>query len=610
MNKMKSIIKEHRVGLARILISALLLIEALVLSRFEQALMALICNIVAYIIIAFEIIIDALRELFKERRIDETMLMCVASLGAMIIGEFFEGILVLILYTIGEIFEDIASDSSKRSIESLAQIRPDKARLQSGDIVNASIVQAGELIEVLPGERIPLDGEIVSGVGMIDTSVMTGESLPVEVREGSEVLSGCLNCDAVLIIKVKRTLERSAAQRIIDLSQNALERKTKSEKFITAFARIYTPVVIILALLLALVPPLFDNYQFAPWAYKALSMLAVSCPCAIVISVPLAYFCGIAYASKKGILIKGSSVIDMLCKVKTIAFDKTGTLTKSQLHVTKIEPVSGIGKTELLKYACMAEQKSTHPIALAIVTEAQKVNIDFALGENYHEEVGFGVECDSKYGHIKAGNREFVNPPSEAHANIYVSIDGKYIGSISMGDELKANSKITFEKLTEMGIKDKIILSGDKKSKVKSIARSLHADDAFAELSPAEKLEMLEKMLAEKKGAVAYCGDGINDTPCLARADVGIAMGALGSDSAVESSDVVIMDDDIERVARTIKIARSTKRTVVANIVLSLVIKGAMLILTALGIVPMLGAVLADVGILILAIALALFAGK
>lgn len=535
--------------------------------------------------------------------------MTVASIGAMIIGEYFEGILVLVLYTIGEIFEDVAKDSSRRSLEALATIRPDKARLD-GEMVKAGNVEIGEIIEVYPGERIPLDGDVVDSIGSVDTSVITGESAPVQVRDGSEVLAGCLNCDTVLKIKVKRKLERSAAQRIIDLSQNALERKTKSEKFIKVFARVYTPIVIILALIIALVPPFFDGYNFAPWAYKALSMLAVSCPCAIVISVPLAYFCGIAYASKKGILIKGSCIVDALCGVKEIAFDKTGTLTKSELHVTKIEPATGIKKSELLKYACIAEKKSNHPIAVAVLNEARKVNIDIEEGENYHESIGFGVECDSEYGHIKAGNREFVNPPSDEHANIYVSINDKYIGSISMGDELKANSKITFENLERMGIKNKVILSGDKRAKVKAIARSLHADKAYAELTPEQKLEALEKMLVEAKGKVAYCGDGINDTPCLARADIGIAMGALGSDSAVECSDVVIMDDDIEKVSRAIKIARSTKRTVVANIVLSLLVKATMLVLTALGIVPMLGAVLSDVGILLVAIILALFAGK
>lgn len=607
---MKRILSEHKFGLIKVLLSVLLLIEAVVLAHFDLSLMSTVCYIFSYGIISYKIIFSSLKELFKEKNIGEELLMTVVSLGAMIIGEFFEGILVLVLYTVGEIFGDAASDGSRRTLEALASIRPDKARLASGEIVNVSTVEVGEIIEVLPGERIPLDGDIVDGSGYIDTSVMTGESVPVEVRVGSEALAGCLNGETVLKIKVKRVAQSSAAQRIIDLSQNALEKKTKSEKFISVFAKVYTPIVIGLALVIAIVPPLFDDYDFVSWIYKALSMLAVSCPCAIVISVPLSYYCGVAYAARNGILIKGSCTIDSLCNVKTIAFDKTGTLTKSELHVTKIEPIGGVDKTELLKYVCIAEMKSTHPIALAIILEAGKLNITPTEGENYHEKIGFGVECDTEYGHIKAGNKEFVEAPSDVHGNILVSLDGKFIGTISLGDELKANSKIAFEQLTRLGIKNKVIVSGDKKSKVKAIARSLLADKAYAELTPEEKLETIEKLIEETKGKLAYCGDGINDTPALARADVGIAMGALGSDSAVESSDVVIMDDDIGKVPKAIKIAKHTKATVVGCIVVSLLVKATMLVLSALGLVPMLGAVIADVGILIWAVAFSLFAGR
>ena len=608
---MKKIFAEHKIGLIKILLSILLLIEATVLAHFDESLMSLICNIVAYGIISHSIIFHALKALFKKGKIDEKLLMTVASLGAMIIGEFFEAVLVLALYTTGEIFEDVATDSSRRSLETLASIRPDKARLVEGTIVNASSVEVGTIIEVFSGERIPLDGDVVNSVGSVDTSVITGESLPIEVREGSEVLAGYLNYNTPLKIRVKRPLGASAAQRIVDIAENALERKTKSEKFISVFSKFYTPIVIILALLVAIIPPLFDNYSFMSWAYKAFSMLAVSCPCAIVISVPLSYFCGIAYASKKGALVKGSSVIDKLCKIKSIAFDKTGTLTKSTLHVTKIEPISGVDKTELLKYVCIAEQKSTHPIALAILSEASKLNIVIDdEGKNHSESVGFGIECDSKFGHIKAGNRAFVGAPEDAHGNILVSLNGRYIGSISLGDEVKANAKIAFEKLTKLGILNKIIISGDKESKVKAIARSTGAQEYYHSLDPEQKLEVLELLISNSKGMVAYCGDGINDTPSLARADVGIAMGALGSDSAIECSDVVIMDDDIEKVARVIKIAKRTKRIAVLNIIISLAIKASMLALTALGLVPMLGAVIADVGVLILAITLSLFAGK
>lgn len=608
---MKKIFFEHKIGFIKVLLSVLLLIEATILSHNEMSLMALTCHIVSYCIIAHEIIFRALKELFKKREIGEELLMTVASVGAMIIGEYFEGILVLVLYTIGEIFEDIATDRSRCSIETLASIRPDKARILDGDIVNAAGVEIGTIIEVLPGERIPLDGDVIDSVGSVDASVITGESEPIEVRDGNEVLSGCLNCNTVLKIKVKRRLSSSAAQRIIDLSQNALQRKTRSEKFIKAFAKFYTPIVILLSVLIAVIPPLFDGYNFLPWAYKALSMLAVSCPCAIVISVPLSYYCGIAYASKNGILIKGSSVVDSLCKVKTMAFDKTGTLTKGSIHVFQIEPVSGLDKLELLRYTGIAEAKSTHPIARAIMTEAENVNIVLEQGENYSESVGYGVECDSKYGHIKVGNKEFVsNIPEGSHGSVHVSLNDKYIGSITMGDELKPNSKIAFEKLARLGVKNKVILSGDKRVKVKTTARILLADKWYSELTPEQKLEAIEALIAEADGKVAYCGDGINDTPTLARADVGIAMGALGSDSAVECSDVVIMDDDIEKTAKAVKIAKRTKRIVIANIVISLAVKAIMLALTATGIVPMLGAVLSDVGVLIFAVTLSLFAGR
>ena len=607
---MKRFFSEYKTGAVKILLSVLLLIEAATLAHFGFVSVSVVCYAVSYGIIAYGVIFGALKKLFQRLKIDEELLMSVASLGAMIIGEYFEGILVLVLYSIGEIFEDVAMDSSRASLSSLAKLRPDKARLLSGEMVPVEGIQIGDIIEVYAGERIPLDGDVVESAGSVDTSLMTGESMPVSVRDGSEVLSGYLNCEGVLKIKVKRTAKTSAAQRIIDLSENALEKKTRSEKFISAFAKVYTPVVILLSLAMAIVPPLFDGYNFAPWAYRAFSMLAISCPCAIVISVPLAYFCGVSYAAKNGILIKGSSTIDALSKVKNVAFDKTGTLTKGELHVNKIEPVNGIGKAQLLRYACIAELKSNHPIALALISKAKKLNITLCEGENYNETVGFGIECDSELGHIKAGSKEYINAPEDTHANVYISLDGKYIGSISLGDEVKANSKIAFENLTRLGIKNKIILSGDKRVKVKALARSLLADKAYAELTPDGKLEVIEDLKNELDGYLAYCGDGINDTPAIARADVGIAMGALGSDSAVECSDVVIMDDDIDKVSKAIKIAKHTKAIVISNIILSLAVKAAMLTLSALGLVPMLGAVISDVGLLVWAIIIALFAGR
>lgn len=607
---MKKFFSENKTDLTKILISVLLIVVASVMKSSSLDIASVIIFVAAYAVIAYEIIIGAIRSLVKEKIANEEMLMTVASLGAMIIGEYFEGCMVMLLYCVGELFEHAAEDSSRRSLERLSSIRPDKARIKGGEVIDASLVRIGDVIEVFPGERIPLDGDVLSGVGNVDTSVMTGESVPMEVRYGSEVLAGYLNLNAAICIKVKRELKQSAAQRIIDLSEKAMEKKTVSEKFIKKFAKIYTPIVIALAVAIAIIPPMFDGFNFAPWVYKALSMLAISCPCAFVISVPLTYFCGIGYASKKGILIKGSCTIDALTKVKAIAFDKTGTITKSELHVTRIDAEPGYDKMNILKYVCIAERKSTHPIAMAIMKEGKKFNIDDEVGENYVETVGKGVECDSRYGHIKAGKKSFVGAVCDTPNNIIVSLDGKFIGSVGIGDELKPNSKIAFQKLKKLGVEKRVILSGDKKSKVDAVARTLLADIAYSELKPEDKLDALEEIMSKKSGNVAYCGDGINDIPSLARADVGIAMGAVGSDSAVESSDVVIMDDDIEKVPMSIRIAKRTKTVVLENIILSMTIKVVMLILCGLGLVSMLWAVVSDVGVLILAILNSLRAGR
>lgn len=617
----KKILNERKIALIRILTAICLVIVAFLLDHYKVTpTLSVIVYVLAYGAVAYEVIFSAGKEMIKEKTVGEKLLMTVASLGALVIGEYMEASLVIILYMIGEIVEDSARDRARKSIESLAGIRSDKARIKGGEIIPAGEVKVGDIIEVFPGERIPLDGEICDGAGAIDTSVITGESLPKDVRVGKEVLAGCLNLNAVLCIKVKRPLEKSASQRIIDLAEKAQERKTKNERFIKKFARIYTPSVIGLAVLVAFVPPLIDlispifgGFGFEFWIYKALAVLAVSCPCALVISVPLSYFCGIGYASKRGILIKSSESIDVLRGVEIIAFDKTGTLTGSELHVNKLEANGAKNKIELLEIVGIAEMKSNHPIAIAVVKEAKKFNIELIEGENYVETPGYGVECDSPYGHIKAGNRMFVDPPTGVIGTVYVSVDGKYVGAVGIGDELKANSKIAFEKLRKLGVKKKIILSGDKKSKVDAVARTLLAETAYSNLKPEDKLHALEDIIASNPDMkVAYCGDGINDTPTLARADIGIAMGAIGSDAAVESSDVIIMDDNIEKVPLAIRISKKTHRTVISNIVMSLVVKTAVLILLGLPFVQvkMLHAVLADVGILIVTIINSLRAGR
>lgn len=616
---MRRFFKENKLALLRIIISALFIVSAFLTTDINKYLLISL-YILSYIAVSYEVIIGAFKGLIKEKAVEEKMLMTIASLGAILIGEYLEASLVIILYMIGEMFEDTAKDYSRKSIESLASIRSDRVRIKGGSIVPATEVQIGDIIEVFPGERIALDGDVIAGQGSVDTSVITGESLPRDVYEGSEVLAGYINTNTVITIKVKRPLKSSAAQRIIDLAEKSLEKKTKSEKFIKKFAKIYTPIVIVIASVIAFVPPLIgliypplESFGFNFWLYKALSMLAISCPCAFVISVPLSYFCGIGYASKKGILIKSSAVMDTLRNIEITAFDKTGTLTRSELLVTRIDACGDINKIKLLELVAIVERKSTHPMALAITKEAEKFNLEIEEGENYLETAGGGVECDTKYGHIKAGNRMFVDPPSGIIASIYVSLDGKYIGSIGIGDELKHNSKKTFELLRKLGVKKKIILSGDKKSKVDAVAKTLLAETAYSNLKPEDKLHALEDIMQNNPGMkIAYCGDGINDIPTLARADIGIAMGSVGSDSAIEASDVIIMDDNIENVPRAIKISKRTHRVVMTNIIGSILIKLVILILLSIPALnfKMMYAVLADVGVLILAIINSLRAGR
>lgn len=618
---MKRFIKENLITLLRI-VAASLLVACGYYTKILTEFLPFALFGLAYIILCYDVAIGAFKELFKEKSISDKMLMLLASFGAMAIGEFFEANIILILYMIGELFEDTARDSSKKSIEILAGLQTDRVRLKNGSVMQAKDVTVGEVIEVLPGERIALDGIVVGGLGSVNTSVITGESAPKHIKHGSRVLAGYLNIEAPITIKVTRPLSSSAAQRIVDIAEKSFEKKTKSEKFIKKFARIYTPIAIGVSLLVAIIPPVIDmitpifgNLGFSFWTYKALGVLAISCPCAMVISVPLTYFCGVGYASKKGILIKGSSTIEALRDVEIIAFDKTGTLTRSELVVTSLDTYgTKVDKIKLLELVSIVESKSTHPIAKAITELSKKFNVSIPEGENYIETAGSGVECDSMYGHIKAGTKSFVDAPSGIIASVYVSVDGEYVGSIGIGDQLKYNSKRVFEKLRKLGVKKKIILSGDKKFKVDQIAKNILAEGAYSNLKPADKVHAIEDIKNNNRNLkkIAYCGDGINDVPALARADVGIAMGATGSDSAVEASDVVIMDDNLENVANAIKIAKKTHRRAVFNIVFSLIVKVAVLALLSIPFFnfKMMYAVLADVGLLIFTIINALLAGR
>lgn len=609
---MKKFIKENRLTLMRILAAVCFLCIAVGLS-FVSGVAATVLYLVAFALGGCMIVYRAFLELIQSHRIGEKLLMTVASAAAIAIGEYFEAALIVILFEIGELIEDLAVTGSRKSVSSLASLRPDKARLTgSEELVPVEEVSIGDVIEVRPGERVPLDGVMVQGYGQVDTSVLTGESSPRQLEQGREALAGFLCIKGKLTIRVERAANQSAAQRIIDLSQGAIDKKTRNEKFIRRFANVYTPVIILMAVLLALIPPLFDGYNFTAWIYRACAWLAISCPCALVISVPLSYFCGIGYAAKHGVLIKSSSVMESLEKINVVAFDKTGTLTIPELHVYAIEATEGSSKLEVLKYAYIAEKKSSHPMADAVRKIAEKFNIRAEAGENYSEYVGLGVECDTPGGHVKAGSYNFVGATSGANSGtVFVSLDGRYLGCVAIGDEVKASSRAAFMHLVPLGVTKRVILSGDKKSKVDMVARAVGADANYSNLLPEDKLYAIEDIYETTEGCrLAYCGDGINDLPSLARADVGIAMGALGSDAAVEKSDVVIMDDNVDKIPFAIKLARKVKRVVLENIAFAIGAKIAILLLSSFGVIPLYASVLGDVGVLILTVLNSLRAGR
>ena len=608
---MKKLMRENLAMVIRILVSVCLIIAGLILNGFSEQ-TSFILYLIAYFLNAYKIIYLAVKKLILKGEVGEKMLMTIATLGAIVTDAFMEAALVVVLYYLGEFIEMIASAYSKRSVAALYEIKPSKARLKTGEHVPVESVEVGQLIEVYSGERIPLDGEIIEGIADLDTSVVTGESVPLNVRAGAQVYAGYLDINGALTIMVTKKSKESMVQRIIDVSLEAGAKKSKAELFIKKFAKIYTPVVIGLAILVAIIPALAGQ-NMIDWMYKAFSLLAISCPCAIVISVPLAYFCAIGYASRKGILIKGSKTIESLASLNTMVFDKTGTLTQRDLRVTKVESFLGKTKMELLEIVAIAELKSNHPMAEAILREAKRFKLSVQAGENYREEIGYGVECDSKYGKIKAGSHRFIGDCAyNSQANIYVSLDGKCIGYIGVGDNIKSNGKKAFDELRENGIEKIYILSGDKKSKVDMVASTLYADGAYSQLLPGEKLDALEDIVSNTKNVkIGYCGDGINDLPCISRADVGIAIGTVSTDAAQEHSDLVISNDDLEKIPKAISIAKNTKRRVIGNIAFAIASK---LTIALLSIIlpnfPMTIAVLADVGVMLITIVNAIFSGR
>lgn len=584
--------------------------------------MKIVLYLVSYLIIGGEVVLTAIRNIKRGEVFDENFLMTVATVGAFAIKEYPEAVAVMLFYMVGELFQDVAVGNSRKSITALMDIRPDYANLKIGDEikrVSPETVDIGELIVVKPGEKVPLDGEIVEGNSTFDTSALTGESLPKEVMVGESVLSGFINKTGLITVKVTKSFSESTVSKILDLVQNASGKKSKTEDFITKFARYYTPAVVIVALILAIVPPVLLQQPFSNWIYRALTFLVVSCPCALVISVPLGFFGGIGGASKHGILVKGANYLEALTKIDTVVMDKTGTLTKGIFKVTEInmknnQNTETTGENELLKYTAYAESFSNHPIAQSIVKEYEEMgnSIDKSKIEKFEELSGYGLKVRVDGKDILAGNTKLMYLEKIAIENeeklgtvVYVAIDGKYAGNIVIADEIKEDSESAILGMKKQGIKNIVMLTGDNKKIGESVAKKLGITKVFSELLPTQKVEKLEEVMIENgknTGKVLFVGDGINDAPVLARADVGVAMGGVGSDAAIEAADIVIMNDEPSKIVAAIEIAKKTKTIVWQNIIFALAVKGIILIMGALGFATMWEAVFGDVGVALIAI--------
>ena len=582
----------------------------------------LLVFLVPYLVVGYDVIGEAVESALHGEVFNEDFLMCIATLGALCIGflpeaesEFPEAVFVMLFFQIGELFEDYAEGESRRAISHLMAIRPDTANLVCGDetvVVSPEKVNIGDTIVVKPGERIPLDGRITEGSSSLNTVALTGESLPRDVAEGDDVVSGCVNISGLLRVRVTKSFGESTASKIISLVENAGENKSKSETFIAKFSRIYTPVVVIAAFVLAFVPALlsgsFDT-QFALWLKRALTFLVVSCPCALVISIPLAFFGGIGGASKRGILIKGAAFMDSLAHLDTVVFDKTGTLTKGVFEVNAVHPDDCTPK-HLLHLAAHVERYSTHPIDISL-RNAYPHEHDGCTVENVEEIAGRGIRAVVDGQTVCVGNTKMMDdigaawhPCEKTGTIIHVAIDGTYAGHIVVSDTIKEDSALAISSLKSLGVRRTVMLTGDRRDVGESVAKTLGLDECRAELLPADKLSALEQLLAAKpkNGTLAFVGDGINDAPALARADVGIAMGALGSDAAIEAADVVLMDDKPSKIALAIRIARRTLRIATQNAWFAIGIKLLVLVLAGFGVATMWMAVFADVGVTVLAV--------
>lgn len=602
--------RQNKKRIARIALGILFFIPALFI---KNTYISLAFYILSLLFAGGTVFLSAIRNLFSGEIFDENLLMVIAAAGAFAIGEYPEAVSVMLLYQIGETFQTIAVNRSRKSIQSLMDIRPDHANIdQDGEIieVDPSSIHPGDTFIVKSGERIPLDGIITDGASSVDVSALTGESKLRDVLTGDEVLSGSINLTGLIRVEATRGFEESTASKILDLVENAASKKSKSENFITSFARWYTPTVVILAVLLAFLPPIFvDGAVFSDWLYRALTFLVISCPCALIISVPLSYFAGLGRASRQGILIKGSNYLDALSKITSIVFDKTGTLTKGVFKVQSVNSET-LSESALLRYAAHAENFSHHPIAEAI-QKAAEGTIDAERISSVSELPGLGVFAVVDGREIACGNRRLLesqNLPvpeiSFSGTTVYMLIDGKYEGAIMLSDEVKPEAAYAIQLLRTLGAKRLIMLTGDKDEIGQKVGRDLQLDEAVTELLPGDKVSEFERLIenVSKKTKTAFVGDGMNDAPVLARADVGIAMGSLGSDAAIEAADVVIMTDELTRIPEAIKLSKATNRIVIQNIVFALFVKFLVLALSAVGFASMWAAVFADVGVCIIAI--------
>lgn len=598
--------------LNRIILGAIIFLFA-ILINFNVIWLKPTLFFISYIIVGGDVVLRAIKNILRGKVFDENFLMAIATIGAFFIGEFPEGVAVMLFYQVGELFQSYAVGKSRKSIAGLMDIRPDYANVKKdNDIVKVDPdeVLIGDIIVIKAGEKIPLDGKVIDGSSMIDTSALTGESVPREVGIGDDILSGCINLNGVITAEVTKEYGESTVSKILDLVENASSKKSKSEQFITKFARYYTPIVVIIAAILAFIPPiLIKEASFSDWIYRSLSFLVVSCPCALVISIPLSFFGGIGGASKKGILVKGSNYLEALAEAEIVVFDKTGTLTKGVFNVQEIHP-EGVTKEELLELTAYAESYSNHPISLSLRRSYGK-NIENGRITDVEEISGHGVIATVDGKKVMAGNVKLMKKMNISYYDgeligtvVHVAIEETYAGYIVIADEVKADSAQAIKALKEARIKQTVMLTGDNKNVADKVAKDLGLDKVYSELLPGDKVDKLEELFSLKttKGKLAFVGDGINDAPVLARADIGIAMGGLGSDAAIEAADIVIMTDEPSKIATAIKISKKTLKIAHQNMIFAIGIKIIVLILSAIGLASMWAAVFADVGVTILAI--------